>query len=243
MRSDSRTQGSAPPRRRAGQWAGAMAIYLHGGAPRPIRRGPGRVRELAGGGRRAAGSVGGWPQPRRVERRARPPAPPPGQRHRRCGGAGTHGAARPRSSSSTTSPWTGGPRAWVPGERSPRRRRHRPPRPASLRRRRRLRLRRRPRPPPACPCPGPEAGPQLPRACSALLPRPPAWASASAWAWTGSAKGECCPGHLEPGGGGVARGWVSAGVGVTWQSPRVQSWGNWAPGQWSGPGWVDIGLE
>ncbi|KAL2763479.1 CDK5 and ABL1 enzyme substrate 2, partial [Daubentonia madagascariensis] len=97
-----------------------------------------------------------WPRPRRVEPRARPPAPPgprrpppprlAGPRRRRCGGAGTRGAARPRSSSSTTSPWTGDPRAWARAERSPR---SRPPRPASRPRRR--------RPSPPAGLPGPPA--------------------------------------------------------------------------------------
>lgn len=150
------------------------------GCPRRLR---------AGGGGPPAGSVRGWPRRRRVEPRARPPARAPAQvlqpgpRRRRCGGAGTRGADRPRSSSSTTSPWTGGPQAWARSARSRRHRRRRPPRPGSRRRRRRPRGPR-PRPPPRPALPEPGTGPRRPRACSARRPRPPASA------WTRSATGE-----------------------------------------------------
>lgn len=172
---------------------------MHVDAPGPMgasdevtfacRRAAANGQQLGGAARRRTRA---WPRPRREEPRVRPPAPPgprrpPGTRRPCRGGAGTPGAARPLSSSSTTSLWTDGPRAWVLAARSPRRRHHRPPRPAS-------RLRLRPLHPEASR--GCQPGPR-PRAYSAPRRRPPASA------WTGSGRGEW-----------AGRGGLHAGVGV-----------------------------
>lgn len=160
--------------------------HLHEGASWPMGGERGRVRTGGGSGGRLPGTVRGWPQPRRGE----PPARdlPPGPRCRRYGGAGTCGAARPRYSSSTTSPWMGGPRAWAWSVRISRRR-CRPPRFASRQRRRRRRLLFLPAPSPRRPAlPAARSGPRRTRACSA--PRPPASA------WTRSARGEWGRGGL-----------------------------------------------
>jgi hypothetical protein len=202
---------SARPRHCASQWGSVTTSHLHVGAPWPMGRGDGAIfacgRASANGQRRGSTArrrTRAWPRQRREEPRARPPAPPgprppPVTRRLRRGGAGIRGAARPRFSFSTTSPWTGGPRACVPKARSPRRRRHRPPRPVSRRRRR-------PRLPPASR--GYRPGPR-PRACSAPRRRPPASA------WTDSARGEWAGGRAGRGGddqGGLGMAASDAGV-------------------------------